>query len=153
MILVVCKQCKVGLRIAPGEPGEAAGLFGPQSDFYPNRFPCFKCERPVAEFVTAIEALALQTIEVFDVGPKEAFAAMNGLGLPGERDCSAAAVAQLFDENRVKRVKTRPIRNSHRCIVEFIEFDNGVRAYLGSSALGATIFRVAQPHSYAESVG
>lgn len=153
MIFIICRGCKTGLRIGPGEPGESEMLFGQQSDFYPDRYPCFRCEKPVAELVPAIDSQALQAVEIFDVTPREAFAAMNGLGLPDEQECSATAVTKLFESQPVSHVKTRVIRNSHRCIVEYIEFENGVRIYLGSSVLGATVYRVAQPHSYAEQVG
>ena len=152
MIFVVCAICKTGLRISPGEVGESEGLFGRQSDYYPNSYPCFRCEMPIAQFIPAVDSKSLQSIELFDVTPKEAFAAMNGLGIPGEQDCSATAVQQLFEVQQVKRVQTRPIRNSHRCIVDHIELGDGTKVYLGSSAMGATVYRVAKPHSYAEQV-
>ena len=152
MIFVVCALCKAGLRIGPGEEGESETLFGEQSDYYPNSYPCFRCEQNIAQFITAVDSQSLQSIELFDVTPKEAFAAMNGLGLPGEQDCSAKAIQRLFEMQKVARVQTRPIRNSHRCLIDFIELDDRTRVYIGSSALGATVYRVAKPHSYAEQV-
>jgi hypothetical protein len=152
VIYIVCALCKVGLRISPGEEGESEGLFGKQSDYYPNSYPCFKCEQPIAQFIPAMSSDSVTQLELFDVTPKEAFAAMNGLGLPGEQDCSAAAVKDLFEMCQVKRVQARPIRNSHRCLIDFIELADGTKVYLGSSAMGATVYRVAKPHSYAEQV-
>lgn len=152
MIYIVCRECKAGLRISPDALGELEALFGEGSDYYPNRYPCFRCERSIAQFVPAVDSAALVSLELFDVNPKEAFAAMNGLGLPGEQECSAAAVSALFMGCPGVSVKTRHIRNSHRCIIEYIELKDGTKIYLGSSALGAIVYRVSKPHSYAEQV-
>ena len=96
MIFIVCAVCKAGLRIGPGAPGESEGLFGEQSEYFPNSYPCFRCEMPIAQFVPAVDSKSLQSIELFDVTPKEAFAAFNGLGIPGEQECSAAAVEKVI---------------------------------------------------------
>jgi hypothetical protein len=153
VILIVCRKCGCGLRISPGQVGdvsESENLFGRGSTLYPDKYPCFRCEQP-SEFVPAAEAEALRAIELFDVTPQEALAAMNGLGLPSEQDCSASAVVELFTKP-VRRVHARPIRNSHRCLLDHIEFEDGTKLYLGSSAHGATVYRIARPHSYVKEV-
>lgn len=150
MIYIVCATCKAGLRIGPGAPNESKVLFGDGSDYYPDKYPCFRCEKPEAKFVPAMSSEALSQLELFDVTPMEAFAAMNGLGIPGEQDCSAAAVAKVMAGSTVKQVNVRQIRNSHRCLIDGIVLDNGVTLFMGSSALGATVYRVSLPHSYAE---
>lgn len=138
--------------MGPGAEGESETLFGQRSDFYPDSYPCFRCEEPIAQFVPAMAPDALAQLELFDVTPPEAFAALMGLGVPGEQDCSAAAVEKVVVGQSVKKIHVRQIRNSHRCLVDGIELDNGVKLYLGSSAMGATVYRVALPHSYAEQV-
>jgi hypothetical protein len=127
---------------------EAQALFGPGTEFFPDRFPCFNCDAVGAELVASADPSALSISVIHDVTPKEALAAMSGLGVPKEHECSAAAVAQLFESKRVLKVKGRPIRNSHRCIIDELEFVDGTKLYLGSSAYGATVYRISKPHSY-----
>lgn len=153
MIIIVCTACKAGLRVGPGAEGESEMLFGQGSDYYPDKYPCFRCEKNIAKFVPAMSSDALAQLDLFDVTPTEAFAAINGLGIPGEQECSAAAVKRFTEGRTVKSINVRQIRNSHRCLIDGIVLDNGVTLYLGSSALGATVYRVALPHSYVESVG
>jgi len=147
VIYLLCHDCKKGLRISPGEPGEAGNLF---AGFVNEEgiCRCFICQKPIARFYTAGVPDALGQYDTYDVTPQEAFAALNGLGLPLERDCSATAVSCLFEQKRVEKVRTRPIRNSHRCILEWVQFEDGTRAYFGSSALGATIYRISPRHLY-----
>lgn len=139
-----------GLRVFPGEEGEAELLLGRHSEFYPDSYPCFVCGHNVAHMVEVVPAELFESMTFHDVSPQEALAAMNGLGLPSEHDCSATAVQQLFASQAVKRVVSRPIRNSHRCVVQYIEFENGTRAYFGASTHGATVYRVTPKHSYAK---
>lgn len=153
MIYIVCSSCNKGLRISGGDlrgdVSEAMSLFGPGSDMYPDAYPCFSCNEP-AEFVAAADSDALLNLELFEVTPQEAMAALNGLGLPAEQDCSATAVQQALLSSPVKKVSARPIRNSHRSILDCIELEDGTKVYLGSSAYGATAYRISKPHSYAK---
>lgn len=144
MIHVVCEECKAGLRISPGAPGEVEGLF---ESWHPDEYPCFRCGK-TAKFVERIDSLALPTIDLHDVTPHEAFLAMNGLGIPAERECGPELVARTFLEKRVKRVSTRFIKNSHRSVVDHLEFEDGTRLFLGASAHGAIVYRISPPHSY-----
>lgn len=156
MIYLVCHQCKAGLRVSPGEPGEIESLLEVDPSTYcPKNFFCFKCGKVTSTLVTPEEGSLnsrLRGIELFDVTPHEAFAAINGLGLPGEQDCSATAVAALLLDKTVKNVNTRVIRNSHRCIIDSIEFEDGTKMYFGASAMGATVYRISPRHSYVEEV-
>lgn len=148
MICVFCTACGHGLRISPGDDGELESLFG---EWHPNKYPCFNCGE-AAQVVEAIDSTSVLQFVLHDVTAGEAFAAMNGLGLPQEQECSPAAVEKLFSERTVKRAKTRVIRNSHRCVIDFLEFDDGSRLYLGSSSVGAVVYRISSPHSYAQQV-
>ena len=153
MILLICAEGKHGLRVSPGDRrgpvSEAEGLLGVSSEYYPDGYPCFRCGERM-EFVPAADPNALRAVEMFDVTPQEAIAAMGGLGLPEERECSAAAIRALLDGAQVKHISTRQIRGSHRCLIDFIEIEDGTKVYLGSSAYGATVYRVVQPSSYVE---
>jgi hypothetical protein len=145
MVYLVCPDCHVGLRISPGEPGELEALLevDPRG-LGMKAYPCFRCELEQAGLTTEYP----EGVELFDVNPSEAFAAINGLGVPTEQECNGAAVVEAFLKKRVKNVTTRMIRNSHRCILDNIEFDDGTKMYLGASAGGAIVYRIAPKHSY-----
>lgn len=151
MLFLLCDHCPKGLRISPGEPGELEGLFGDELDYTPGSQRCYDCGK-TATFCDAVDPEVWGKLTIYDVTPAEAFAALNGLGVPEEQECSAAAVEKLFDEHQVTGVRARMIRNSHRCIIDYLEFDNGTKMYFGSSSLGATVYRIAPRHSYAEHV-
>ncbi len=142
MIYVLCRSCKSCLRVSPGQPGELEAMMsGLQAK-------CWDCEQPLIIH----NEVPVEDIHVIDVNPQEAYAAVNGLGLPTEKDCTAAAVTQLLTERRVTRVSATQIRDSHRCIIEYLELEDGSKVYLGSSAYGATVFRVSNPISYVENI-
>lgn len=156
MIFVVCKTCKKGLRISPGDEGvmsEAESLFGMGSEYYPDRYPCFHCgPGTYAEMTSAADPHALRELEWYDVTPQEALAAMHGLGLPSERDCGPTAVETVLLSSAVKKVGVRPIRNSHRSIIDYLELEDGTRVHIGSSAYGAVVYKISKKHSYVEAV-
>lgn len=147
MIYLSCDKCSVCLRISPGVDGEAESLFSEFSDIL--HINCWKCGGNL-KLLHSVPADAAKTLDTVDVTPQEAYAAMYGLGLPTERDCTAAAVVQLLTGKCVARVSTSQIRGSHRCVINFIELEDGTRLFMGSSAYGATIYRVAPKHSYVE---
>ena len=109
------------------------------------------CGEP-SSLLENIDSKSLQALDIVNVTPQEALAAFSGLGLPSERDCSAAAVEKILVGAKVTRVAVHQIRNSHRSIVDFIELEDGTRLYLASSSLGATVYRIASKHSYVEAL-
>jgi len=155
VIHIICMACKHGLCVSPGDISgrfsEAESLLGHGSEFYPDKYPCWHCEEK-AEFVPVADVAALRLVSIQDVSPLEAMAAIHGLGLPAEQDCSAAAVERIFESQRVSRVFATSIRNSHRSILKIIEFEDGSKLHLGSSAFGATVYRISKPHSYVEAL-
>lgn len=156
MITVVCTACKRGLRIHPGsglrltgDLSQAEAMFGQGSEYYPDAYPCAWCDQCM-ELIDGADPEALRAIDLFDVSPQEALSAMAHLGLPFEHDCSAAAVTALIQGQQVSSVVAKQVRNSHRCIVDYLELADGTRIYFGSSAHGATVYRVSKPSSYVE---
>lgn len=105
-----------------------------------------------AELVDTVSPQALDKLQLADVSPLEAVAALNGLGLPDERECSPAAVRLLLEGATITSVQTRTIRNSHRCVVDHLVLVDGTRVYLAASSYGATVYRISRPGSYAERV-
>jgi hypothetical protein len=151
VIYIVCPSCLSALRVSPGTDNEAEELLGESCDWYPDKYPCPRCEQPCT-LATVVDSDTLRKLDVADVTPMEAFVALSGAGLPEEQDCSATAVGKLFTEKRVKAVATRLIRNSNRCAVDHIEFEDGCKAYFGASSHGAVVYRISRPGKYSDRV-
>lgn len=149
MIIIACVKCASALRIA-GDFDEVDHLVGKNSEWYPNDYPCWKDCGGSARFITRVDPDALRRLDVRDLTPQEAFLAFHQMGLPEERDCSAAAVVQLFKEQAVKRVLAVQIQGSHRCVIDHIEMESGSKVYFASGPEGAVVVRISKPHSYAK---
>lgn len=151
MIFLACLDCQHALRISPGDIrgnlSEAEALFGLASEYYPDSYPCSFCGGKM-QYMPAADKYAVQEFEVHDVNPKEALSALYSLGLPEEHDCGPTAVAQALTSSKVKSVGAHHIKDSHRCLLAWIDMEDGTRLYLGASAGGATVYRIAKPHKY-----
>lgn len=146
MILILCPKCRCALRVT-GDVAEMHALVGPGSEFWPDKFACFKCEGPAQGFLESeIELKA--AVEIKDVSPGEAYAAIHGLGVMQERDISTEIVRELLSTHPVRRVVCKDIIGAARVMVETIELWDGTRLHFGASNEGAVIYRVTQPHSY-----
>lgn len=149
MITLACLRCNVGLRTY-GDEAEVSVLLGPESEFYPDQYPC-----PTdgcggrAQYLESIDPTALSRLEIHDVTPQEAFAALNGLGFPPERDCGETAVRQALTR-KITDVGVRQVRGANRSVLEWIDFEDGTRLYLASSSDGAVVYRLARRFSYVE---
>lgn len=152
MIVIACLHCNVAIRTV-GDEAEVYQLVGHGSEWYPDKYPCPTAGCPgLAQYLEAIDPNAARQLVIHDVTPQEAFAAIEGLGFPVERDCSETAVRQVF-EHKITKTGVRQVRNSNRSIIDWIEFDNGVRMYLAASSDGAVVYRLAGQHSYVEQNG
>ena len=149
MIYIFCSSCKVALHISPGEPGECEALFGPQCEWYPDKYPCFKCGENKATIETTDVG---SEVEVHDVTPREAYAAVMGLGVPTERECSAEAIRKLLNGRTIKKVSVSQLRDSHRCLIDHLELDDGSKVYFGAGSCGSIVYRVTPPYSYTEAI-
>jgi hypothetical protein len=145
MIIVACLPCGLVLRVM-GDPQELQ-LVGPESTFWPNSFPCPRCEKnSIGMMETEADPNALSALEVVDLTPQEAFIAFNGLGLPKEQNCTAERVEELFG-TPVRHIKGHQT-NTNRFILEHIEFWDGTKLYLGAAPSGAIVYRIAPPSCY-----
>ena len=133
-----------------GDPEEIMGLF---RDWMPDNFPCCNanCNNKKAELVESIDPGVMNMWTIFQVTAHEAFSAMQGLGLPEERDCGPTAVKAAF-EKPVKDLAVRLVKGTNRSVIDHIEFDDGTRLYLGASAYGAIVYRIAPKRSFVEEV-
>jgi hypothetical protein len=94
-----------------------------------------------------VSPLVFQTLIVTDVNPDEAFAALNGLGVPAERTCCEEVILPYFEQVGL-RVKGKQLRGQTRYILEELTFPDGTRMQVGPSPQGAVIYRIVKPHSY-----
>lgn len=152
MIIVVWPKSGLAIRTV-GDFDEVEYLLGPKSDWYPDKYPHPDREvKELGEYQKVIDTAVLNELDVHDMTPHEAFSAMNGLGLPEERDCGLTAVKQLFSEKKVKGIGARQVNRQNRTIVDFVEFEDGTRMFFASSPLGPVVYRIQRPRSYVEAV-
>jgi len=150
MIYIVCTACRTALCIS-GELDETEHLFGTKSPWFPDKYPCPTCREP-AQNVDFMDHLAMKTMEVHALTPQEAFAALNGLGLPEEQECGPVAVQKVFDDNKVTKVNAKLMKGTNRSVLDSLEFEDGTRMFFGVSPSGPTIYRIARRHSYTQEV-
>jgi hypothetical protein len=152
MIFLVCVSCRLGLRVL-GESCETDFLVGKQSGFWPDRYPCPRCEQNIsAQEETSLAPSEVAQLELRDVGPQELFSALNGLGLPEEHECSFATVARLLQRYKIKTVIGEDVPGSGRSVIHSIELENGAKLHLGASPEGAVVFRNTPPQRYVDKV-
>lgn len=153
MIVVCCHNCMLALRVI-GEPLEVHSLVGQNSDFWPNKYTCPRClfTSAVGCVESALSGDQLNEFELMDLSAHELFAALNGLGLPDEQECSLETVTALLKEHHVKRVVGADVLQTSRCVLFMLELANGTRLHFGSGPEGAVIYRNVPPQSYAEKI-
>lgn len=152
MIFICCLTCRCALRVS-GLQQEVDYLVGQGSEFWPDKYACYNCGGAAQGMLTPqVGAEVLASLTVTDVAPAEAFAALNGLGLPPERLCCSEVIAPLFEKCGIT-VRGRDIRGTTRTILDEITFPDGTRIYLAGSAQGAVVYRVVPPHSYTSNAG
>lgn len=151
MILIACSHCSHALRVT-GDPSEIDYLLGAQSDFWPDRHTCFNCGKGAGYFLVAeVAAAAMALMTIVDLNPQEAFASLTGFGLPDERTCCSEVVLPYFQQLGITVKGSQP-RGMSIFRVEELTFPDGTTMFLAPSAMGAVIYRVKKPHSYAAGV-
>lgn len=147
MIAVVCTTCKKALHVV-GEMSEVDQLVGQRSDFWPDKYICFSCGGAATGFLTPeISAAALNELDIYNLTPQEAFAALNGLGIPEERVCCAEVIVPALEALGLK-VKGKEFRGMARYFLDELELPDGTKFFFGASPQGAAIYRITKPHSY-----
>lgn len=140
--------CECGLALRVDDSPEAIGSVFTHGEQYACPRP--RCTQRMV-FTHALESAALPSLRIHDVNAREAFAAVNGLGLPCDKECGQAALAQVFQQKVVK-VNSSRIHNSTRTVIHSLEFEDGTIAYFGAAPEGALVYRIAVPHSYTAEV-
>ena len=151
MIVIACVACRQALQVT-GDPEEIASLLGESSEFWPDKYRCHSCGKSAQYCLTAeVSELAFTKLLVTNVTAQEAYAALNGFGLPDERMCCEEVILPLFTQAGIKVKGGRP--RGQTCFrLEELTFADGTTLFLAPSAQGAVIFRVRKPHSYADEV-
>lgn len=151
MITIVCLSCKHALRVT-GEVRDVDILVGQQSEYWPDGYLCYSCGSQASGFLTPeVDPLVLQSLHVTDVTVEEAFAALNGLGIPEERSCCAEVVLPYFAAQHIE-VKGHQPHGQLRYVVDELVFPDGTRLLFGASPQGALIYRIVKRHSYVEAM-
>ena len=152
MIVVTCPDCSLAIRVMPTHAAQPAAirelreLVGDKSEFWPNKFPCPRCEKEcvgLSESLVDDRVYALLTLR--DLTPAEAFAAFKGMGLPEEQRCSMAAVSELFKEQPVRKIIGSDVEGQERIVLDTIELWDGTKVHFGASPAGAVIYRIVRP--------
>jgi hypothetical protein len=152
MILVICQPCSLCMRIM-GSSEQITHLVGEQSDYWPNKFPCPRCEKPCAGYLElSVDPRTLNQVELVELNAEEAFAAFNGLGFPKEGDCRTEVLEALLREQPVRKIAGRDVFGTTRCLVEYIELWDGTRLYFGAGSEGAVVYRIVKPQSYVRKI-
>jgi hypothetical protein len=150
VIYIVCTNCRTALSIQ-GDTTELVSLFGEGSEHYPDMFPCPVCANK-AFCVELVDAVALKTMQVYHLSAQEAFAAINGLGLPEEQECVPSAVQRALADSHVTKTDAKLIAGTNRSVISYLELENGTKIYLGTSPQGVTVYRIAPKRSYTQEV-
>lgn len=153
MIVVLCPQCSLALRVI-GDLAEVHSLVGEHSEFWPDNYTCPRCafKHARGSIEQALSPEFLSSYEMRDLGAAELFSALMGLGLPDEGSCQLVTVTELLTTKRVKRVVGIDVPGVERCVLDYIELDDGTRLHFGAGPDGAVIYRNVPPQSYAEKV-
>lgn len=151
MITIVCTHCSHALRVT-SEVAEADQLVGTGSSFHPDGYNCYHCEKSAMCVLSAeISELAEQALTVYEVTAQEAFAALNGMGIPAEYTCCTEVLENLFQKHGLK-LKGRQMEKTARYVVDSITFPDGTVVHLGASFNGALAYRITKQHSYVRAV-
>jgi hypothetical protein len=132
---------------------EVDQLLGKRSEYWPDKYTCPRCGGAAKGFLEReVDHRALEAMELRDLTPHEAFAALNGLGFPDEQKCSLETVQALMVEQPLRRIIGSNVTGSERTIVDCLELWDGSKVYFGAAAEGAIIYRITRPVSYVAKV-
>lgn len=152
MMVIACAVCSLALRVT-GDEHEASSLIGENSTYASTGYLCPRCRHPATCMKShEASAVALARMDVVECTVHEAFAALEGLGLPEERKCALVDVQEFFRSHTIRRVQGKDVLGSARCVVEYLEAQDGTRLYLGAGGDGAVVYRIVRPSNYANRV-
>lgn len=150
-MIIACPACSKAIRVV-GDPEQIDHLLGSRSEFAPDNYHCFACGKPATGHMEPeVEAQVLARLDIHELIPEEALAALHGLGLPDERSCYKEELERIFGDHGIK-LKGRQHHGLPRYYLDWLELQDGTRVFLAPSPRGVCIFRVTPPHRYSEHV-
>jgi len=153
MRMVICTNCKLGLRIIEKNEAEGRFLIGEESDFRASGYNCPRCGARAAHlFEQNVDPDVLHVLELIEVTAQEAVAALHGLGFPSERQCSEETVIDILQRKKIKSVIGRTIVGRKRYCIDKIIFKDGTIMHFCASSFGAAVYRITPPRAYTEKV-
>lgn len=151
MILITCATPHV-FRVV-GDPQEVCQLIGEQSEFWPDKYTCPRCqEEAKAIREDDIDPDSLAGIDIQAIEAQEMFRAQNGLGLPDEQVCDRVTVEELLRATPIRKVAGHDIQGARRFCLEWFELADGTKMYFGASTHGAIVYRITRPISHVKEV-
>lgn len=149
-MIIVCLACRSGIRVVPENLEEMELLVGTKSEYWPNNYPCYKCGKMASGVhEPELSANAARALEIVTLSVPEAYAALNGLGIPAEQTCCQEVLAPLFEERGIKLHGRQP-SGQLRFLIDRLEFPDGTNVYFAPSSQGAAIYRVVKPRGYTQ---
>lgn len=143
MLFVPCEHCFSAVRVLDVD----TDLVGAGSEFWPDKYTCVVCTAPCRAYAESeVSATTLLRMKVHDLTSAEYLNALAGNGLPHEMQCDVPTVQELF-QKPVRAVALEPVPGTTRSILQALEFADGTLMYLGSSPLGAVIYRITRQPS------
>lgn len=159
MIVVVCIPCALAIRVMPVNAAvnhsirELRELVGNKSEFWPDKFPCPRCEKLCTGMSEElVDARVYSALTLHDLTPVEAFSAFKGCGMPEEQLCSIDKVREVLSEHPVRKVVGSNVQGQERAIIDAIELWDGTVLHFGAGPAGAVIYRIVRPVDLASKV-
>jgi hypothetical protein len=128
------------------------GLVGEGSSWWPTDYVCPMCQGNAVGMHEEDLPRAMQTALIKDLLPEELFAALHGMGMPEDRHATADSVKDMLLTKKITSVLLTDVKNTERCVIDKVVFEDGTKLYLGASTLGAVVYRVTAPVKYSERV-
>jgi hypothetical protein len=151
MMVIACPSCLKAIRVS-GDMSEIETLVGRDSTYYPDKYTCYSCGNPaISARQDELPPDLLSSLEVVELSPQEALAAIEGMGIPEEQTCCEEVLKELFGACGIKLHGRQP-RGKARYYIDHMELPDGTRVYFGSSPIGVAIYRIARRHSYVEAL-
>lgn len=132
--LLLCHRCAAGISLIGDNRSVLEGVT--------LRCPNCCSERVHRHLQEEVDPAILSKSSIRPLTPEEALMALEGIGYPEEQHCDADTVRRLLQTVGVT-VSVKDVEGTSRSVVDFLELPSGTRLYLGSSAHGAVVYRVA----------
>lgn len=150
MIYLKCSSTSCNFVAGISSQGlvEIEALIGPNSEWYPDKYPCPKCGASCVLQKTCPPAAGSITY----LSAQEAFCAFSGAGLPVEQECGFSYVEKVLRTKRIVSVAGRQVRGTKHCLIDSLLLEDGTILFLSASAHGACVYKVQGSAAFTEAM-